>query len=147
MKIDGLPVVDGVRPIILTIEAKDIKVARPTDPEACAAAKACVRQLHCEAARVHLSCIYILTKGKWYRYHTPGSLRSEIIGFDRRKSFMPGDYILKTFHPTIRARRGRQAGSKKGQTTPRGTHKPRIPNHFVQGVRGRMNEFTFSNSK
>ena len=143
MKIDGLPVVDAKTPIMLSINAHDIKKGAGGDPDHCAAAVACMRQLECKAAKVHMGRIYILTGKKWYRYSTPASIRSEIIAFDRRVSFKPGIYKLNPVCPPEVAARGKQQGSRTNQTrakTAARKYKRATP-HFVEGVRGRMAEF------
>lgn len=144
MKINGLQVVDAKTPIHLIITANDIKKGDTSNPDSCAAAVACMRQLDCRAAKVHMGCIYILNGKKWYRYLTPGSLRSEIIAFDRRTSFKPGTYKINPPKPSAVAVRGKQAGSKtnqsgRGKVVPR-RYKRAAP-HFVEGVRGRMHDF------
>ena len=148
MKIDGLPVVDAKRPLILTITAGDIKKATPGDPSCCAAAKALERQDGVKGARVHMGRVYVLTGKKWHRYETPASMRSEIIAFDRRTSFMPGLYKLGAISPSQHT--GKQQGSKTNQTRAKsapthGVYK-RMKPHFVKDVRVRMAEFTTKTS-
>jgi hypothetical protein len=143
MKINGLPVVDAKTPIMLSINANDIKKGDGGDPDACAAAVACMRQLDCRAAKVHMGRIYILNGKKWFRYSTPASIRSEIIAFDRRNSFKPGIYKLNPpFHSDVVAR-GKQKGSKTNQTRAKAATRKfkRATPHFVEGVRGRMADF------
>lgn len=146
MKIDGLPVVDAKAPILLSINAADIRKGHGLEPDACAAAVACMRQLDCRAARVHMGRIYILSGKKWYRYDTPQSIRSEVIAFDRRHSFKPGIYKLNPPRPSDVAMRGKQKGSKTNQSA-RIKARKRIAPHFVDGVRGRMSEYEKTKSK
>ena len=139
MKINGLPVVDATRKVILTITPQDIKIGSPGQEDSCAVAKACLRQFKCRAVRVHLARIYMLVGKKWLRYVTPGSIRSEIIAFDRRSSFKPGDYTINPLEPSHRGHNSRHtdkaASYKKTQS---GTKKSRYtPKHFVEGVRVR----------
>jgi len=143
MKINGLPVVDAKSPLLLSINARDIKKGDGKNEDSCAAAVACMRQLECKAAKVHMGRIYILTGKKWYRYETPQSLRSEIIAFDRRMSFKPGVYKLNPPRQSIVAARGKQTGTMTNQTRAKGaTPKSRRAHpHFVEGVRGRMADF------
>ena len=144
MKIDGLPVVDAKAPIVLTITAADIRKGHGGEPDSCAAAIACIRQLDCRAAKVHMGRIYVLNGKKWYRYETPQSIRSEVIAFDRRNSFKPGVYKLNPVTPSKVASRGKRNGTKTGQTRGRASAVKfkRASPHFVEGVRGRMADFS-----
>jgi hypothetical protein len=108
MKIAGLEVVDVKNPLILHIGPEDIRLAGKKNPETCAAAKACVRQLKASAARVHLSRIYVLVSKKWRRYFTPKSLRAEIISFDRGGSFEPSEHRLVPVNPAHQGKGYRQ---------------------------------------
>lgn len=146
MKIDGLPVVDAKAPINLVINASDIRKGKGGEPDTCAAAVACMRQLDCRAAKVHMGRIYVLNGKKWYRYETPQSIRSEIIAFDRRHSFKPGIYKLNPPRPSEVAVRGKQRGSKTNQSA-RLKARKRIAPHFVEGVRGRMHDYETAKGK
>jgi hypothetical protein len=146
MKIDGLPVVDAKAAIKLIITAGDIRRGKGGNPDTCAAAIACMRQLDCRAAKVHMGRIYVLSRKKWYRYDTPQSIRSEIIAFDRRHSFKPGIYKLRPPRPSDVAVRGKQKGSKTNQSA-RLKSRKRIAPHFVEGVRGRMHDYENAKSK
>lgn len=145
MKIDGLPVVDAGRPTILTITAGDIRAGKPGDPTCCAAALACMRQLGASAALVHMARIYVKFGKKWVRYHTPGSIRSEVIAFDRRSSFKPGDYKLNPLQPSKTT--GRQQGTRNGQTRHGQSKKRRAAPHFLTNVRERMAHFQHDKQK
>ena len=142
-KLDGLPIKDAKKDVVLTITPEDIRRGRSGKPDACAVAQACMRQLHCSAARVHLARIYGRGQGTWYRYMTPGSIRSEIIAYDRRSSFKPGDYLLHPPGPSHKTN-GKQQGSKKSQTKPHAVKKFKkkraVPYHMVEGVRLRAGE-------
>lgn len=130
MKIDGKPVVDGQRRIKITITPQDVSLGKSKNPTSCAAAQACIRQLHIPAARVHVGRTYLLMGNKWVRYHTPESLRTEIISFDRGTKFSPGDYTLTPMQPTHRGN-GKRQGSAKPPTFKKKRAKP----HFATGVR------------
>ena len=95
-KIEGIPVVDATKPVVLHIGALDIPKAKAKSPSTCVAARACMRDLNAEKVRVHLSRIFVKLPGKraWVRFATPAALRAEIIAFDRGGKFVPGDYKL-----------------------------------------------------
>lgn len=130
MKIDGKPVVDAKRPLLLSISPLDVKRGKTKKPEACAAALALRREAHCKTARVHLGRTYVETPKAWVRYQTPRSVRTEIISFDRGASFAPGDYTFSPLAPTQLL--GQRRGSKKSDNNK--SHKTR-PRHHVAGVR------------
>lgn len=135
-KFAGLPVVDATKRVILTITHQDILSGKAGSPAACAAARACMRQMHAPAVRVHMSRIYIMKGKKWVRYVTPQSMRSEMIAYDRRTSFKPGDYVINALVPSHRGTdRHKDKNYKAGYKVK--NKKPRAKPHFVTGVRVR----------
>lgn len=120
MKINGLPVVDAKRSITLHITEGDIRKGKVKKPNACAAALACKRQLHCTEARVHIGRTYVRFNGKWHRYLTSKDLRTEIVAFDRGGTFEPGNYALLKMQPSRKYDTGR--GQKTGKGKKRGRH-------------------------
>jgi hypothetical protein len=130
--IDGLPVIDAKRPLTLHITGRDISLANPKQPHACAAARACLRELGAKEARIHLGRIYIRTNnGNWQRYQTPGALRDEIIAFDRGGRFEP---ITVELHPVYP---GHALGTPRRGGVATGKGKRRRPYHLVKNVRDR----------
>lgn len=129
MKIDGLTVIDATKPIKLVITKRDIELGNTKNPAACAAARAAVRQFHVEAARVHLSRVFLKINGKWRRYEAPGSLRTEIVSFDRGGGFRPGEHYLAAPRPSHKT--GARAPGR-GRT--RKTKRVR-PYHISTGIR------------
>ena len=133
--IEGLPVVNAKRPIMLHITPQDIKAARKYSPGNCAVAKACVREWKVKEARVHLSRIYVRCNEKnWVRYFTPRPMRSEIIAYDRGGDFLPSVYTVK---PVSASRR---TGKRQGTNTDKNNksrelRKKRKPYTVVKGVR------------
>jgi hypothetical protein len=114
MQINGLPVVDAKRKVTLKIIAKDIRNGNAKDPASCAAALACKRQLHANAARIHLGRSYVQIGRKWVRFLTPISLRTEIVSFDRGSSFKSGAFVLNPMQPSHRGS-GKRQGSNVGK--------------------------------
>jgi len=131
MRIAGLPVVDAPRKLTIRVTESDVQKGNTKDPGKCAAAQALLREKDCTEARVHLGRTYLKLGKKWVRYHTPVSLRGEIISFDRGAIFQPGEYTLTPMQPSHRAT-GKAHGSPK--TKKKGT-KPRAKPHIVYGVR------------
>lgn len=107
--------------------------------KACAAAVALCRQPDVEAARVHLSRVYIKHKREgWVRYATPPALRNEIIAFDRGGAFAPGEYKLSPLQPTIRNRPNAPKKAYKAAKKKVPQRGNRAKPHVVSGVRQRM---------
>lgn len=131
--IDGIDVVDAHKKVVLHISPRDINSARVKNPASCAAARACVRDLNCKEARVHLSRVFLKMRGKWVRYNTPGSLRAEIIAFDRGGKFSPGEYTLMAPPPSHRARHNRHSANY--QYPKRRKNSKRRTYHVVRNVR------------
>jgi hypothetical protein len=129
MKINGTPVVDAPHNVKLTITAADIRKGDTKDPGACAAAQACMRQLHAKAARVHIGRTYLLIDKKWMRFQTPGDLRSEIVAFDRGGTFEPGEYHLAAMSPA------NKLGKRQGSNKPKKNRIKRAKPHIITGIR------------
>jgi hypothetical protein len=131
MEINGMKVADAAKKVTIQISARDCREGKNKDPGACAAAKACLREIpSCTAARVHLSRTYLKLGKQWVRFHTPAAIRSEIIAFDRGASFSPGEYILRPLQPSHRGNQRRQ-----GSSSTKKTGKRRAKPHHVSGVR------------
>lgn len=128
--IEGLPIIDSIAPLTLKITKGDIARASPQEPNRCAIARACRRQLHVLEARIHLSRTYLRTNAhNWVRYVTPAAARAEIIAFDRGGRFDPTEITLGAIPPNIRIG-ARHGGTKTGKGRKR--QKP----HIVTNVRG-----------
>lgn len=131
-QIDGRPVANASMPIRLSVTEADIKNGAPKNPYACAIALAAVRQVKgATAAKVHLSCVYIMIKGEWRRYRTPEYATREIVAFDRGGRFIPGDYDLL---PVPTAELVRRVASIRGTPKTSRPRKPR-PRHYTEDVR------------
>lgn len=131
-EIDGIKVEDGKVPLTLNVRRIDAARASRKEPDRCAVARACYRELHATEVRVHLSRVYVRTNGTYKRYCTPPCLRNEIIAFDRGGQFAPGQYTLTVPGPARRLT-GKQRGGVKTHRVPTG-RKRRKP-HVVSDVR------------
>lgn len=134
MKINGKKVVNAKSPLLLEITKGDVSRGKTKDPSACAAARACVRQLDAKSARVHVSTTYVEFDDKWVRYLTPASLRTEIVSFDRGKEFEPGEYNIRPLQPSHQAS-GRRMGSTNKPKAKGAPDKKRAKPHHTTGVR------------
>lgn len=128
--LEGFPVKDAKKPIVLHITKSDITKGAKKNPEACAAALACEREYHIDEARVHLSRTYLRKGKKWTRYMTPKALRTEIVAFDRGGTFEPGDYVLANPNPA------KKLGAKMSNSPNKsGNAKKRLHPTIVSDVR------------
>ena len=133
MTIDGYPVVDATKPIVLGITLRDVKKGATKDPGSCAAALACLREVKgAEKARVHIGRTYIKIGKKWLRFLTPAALKNEIVAFDRGGKFAPGEYTIRPLWPSHRGT-DRHLDPKK----PSGKRKKRAKYHMTTDVRAR----------
>ena len=133
--IEGLPVVNAKRPIMLHVTPQDIKTARKYSPGNCAVAKACMREWKVKEARVHLSRIYVRCNEKnWVRYFTPRPMRSEIIAYDRGGEFLPSVYTVKPVSASKRTGKRQGTDTDKNNKS-RELRKKRKPYTVVKGVR------------
>jgi hypothetical protein len=115
-------VVDAKSPIRLNVTKADNVSGRKKDPQGCALAKACVRQLKADGAIINISTSYIIEGDVATRYETSETVAREITSFDRHQDFAEGkDYLLAAITPTRRfgARRdggvgGPRTSKKKG---------------------------------
>lgn len=135
MEINGKRVVDSKAVVTLEISPKDVKDGATKDPTCCAAALACMRQLHAKAAKVHIGRVYVELADKWLRFQTPKALRSEIVAFDRGGTFEPGEYVLRPLPPSDRASGRRQGAPDKPRKGPK---TKRAKPHYITGIRGTM---------
>ena len=133
-QIDGLPVVDAVAPIVLTVTRRDVSKADKKRPDNCAVARACRREFHVKEVRVHLSRIYLKYAENWTRYCTPRPMRDEIISFDRGGSFVGGTFTLLNPQRSIRLGAG-NAKKYRGKKYAATGRRKRGPYHVMTDVR------------
>ena len=133
--IEGLPVINAKKPIMLHVTPEDIKAARKHSPGNCAVAKACIREWKVKEVRVHLSRIYIRCNEKnWVRYHTPSPMRNEIISYDRGGDFLPSVFTVKPVSPSQRTGKRQGTNTDKNDKS-RTLRKKRKAYTVVKGVR------------
>jgi hypothetical protein len=132
MEINGLKVIDTTRRLRLRISPEDVRKGKTKDPGGCAAARCAIRSIPgVIAARIHIGRTYLQIRKKWVRFHTPQSLRTEIVGFDRHGTFEPGDYVLTPMQVSHRGNSKRKGGDQPRKAT----GKKRGKYHHVTGVR------------
>lgn len=115
--LEGLPVYDATEPLVIEIVKDDIQARDRKNPEKCALARACNRELHTEA-RAYLSRLYIKHGDHWLRYQLPETVRHEVASFDRGGGFTQGTYRIPSLNPS-RWSGGQAQGGKGKRTGPR----------------------------
>jgi len=130
MKINGTLVVDAKSGIELEITKNDVRTGATKDPGQCAAARAIIRVLGAEAARVHIGRTYVKVKNKWVRYSTSPSLRREIVAFDRGGAFEPGIYRLLPCKASLALGSKRKPGTGNGKKNAK-----KRPYHVTTNIR------------
>lgn len=127
-----LPIINAKKPLTVHVLAGDIKKADVKEPQNCAVALACKRELGAQEVHVHLGRVYIRSnESNWVRYGTPKSMRAEIIAFDRGGVFEPG-----TFRLEVPAKR--TPASNVGTRKARGKHgqyRKNLKRHIITNVR------------
>lgn len=140
MRINGYPVVDSKKKVVLTVTPLDVKKGRVKSPDACAVAIACVRQLGCKQAVVHATRTYLRIDMKWTRYFSPAAIKNELIAFDRGGKFEPGKYTLEPIPQSQRegeyAKRGYEANKSRRRISRKNHMTPNIRSH--QGWNSRV---------
>lgn len=138
-KIDGEPVADAMSRIRIDVTRRDIEGGTPLNPNSCAIARACVRQIpRVTAAKVHLGRVYLRYEGekRWRRLMVPGYARIEIIAFDRGGRFVPQQIDL--FPPPIKVlSRYRKPASSRAASSGKRQRKRVV--HRVPDVRDSAN--------
>jgi hypothetical protein len=91
-RIDGVPVANGMMRLRVNVTKHDIEHGQPLNPDACAIARACIREVkNVVAAKVHKGRLYLKFEGqdRWRRWTVPEYATREIVAFDRGGRFVP----------------------------------------------------------
>lgn len=91
-RIDGEPVANAMMRLRVNVTRDDIERGQPLNPNACAIARACIRQVkNVVAAKVHKGRLYLKFEGqaRWRRWMVPEYATREIVAFDRGGRFVP----------------------------------------------------------
>lgn len=90
--IDGAPVANSMVRLRVNITKADIEKGQPLNPNACAIARACLREVkNVVAAKVHKGRLYLKFEGqeRWRRWTVPEYATREIVAYDRGGRFVP----------------------------------------------------------
>jgi hypothetical protein len=112
-------IVDADEGVAVKVTKRDSEKGRKKNPDQCALAKACVRELKADGAIINVAFSYVVTGKTATRYQTSIAVGREITSFDRHQDFEPGTYLLSKVKPSARLGASKQSGpSGKHQTTP-----------------------------
>ena len=128
---DVKSIVDGHRPIVLTVTNKHVTRGVKRDPKNCPAALA-VNELRPkpDGALVHKHVAYIVRGDTAERYMVPVATRDAIVQEDLSGDFKPGLYVLTP--PTL----GNQLGRERPPATGKGRKTgKRAASQYIPGVR------------
>jgi hypothetical protein len=124
----------------IQVTNRDNQSAKVRNHTACAMAVACKRTYQADGVIVAISVAYIIKNGVATRYRLPESIAREVVSFDRKGGFAPGEY--KILAPKERHVIGKQQGSTKDHTQEEdiivrgGTPPKKKPFvHFTEGIR------------
>jgi hypothetical protein len=118
-RIDGELVANGMTRLRVNVTKADIENGQPMNPNACAIARACLREVrNVVAAKVHKGRLYLKFEGqaRWRRWTVPEYATREIVAFDRGGRFIPQQIdfspppvlVLARYRPEKKPRRGPQ---------------------------------------
>jgi hypothetical protein len=118
-RIDGEPIANGMVRLRVEVTRADIEKGEPMNPNACAIARACIRQVKdVVAAKVHKGRLYLKFESqlRWKKWHVPEYATREIVAFDRGGRFVPQliDFspppiaVLARYRPAKAARTGKK---------------------------------------
>jgi hypothetical protein len=107
--------VDATKPVEVSVNRRDCKMAKRLNPSECALAQAARRELKVDGVIIGMSTSYIIKGDQAIRYATPLSVSREIVSFDRHQDFAPGDYYLIPASPARRygVRHNHKGGKSK----------------------------------
>ena len=119
-------VADGKRPISVEVTAADCKRGDRSEPDSCAMARACRREMECDGVLIWRSTAWVVKGDLAVKYHVPPSLGREIVVFDRGGAFLPGTYGLSavpksgSVEDAKRPRRNKISGGGHGKPARKG---------------------------
>ena len=126
-------VTDADKPLHVTVTAGDNKSSQVRNHNACAMAVACKRQEKCDGVIVAVGVAYTIKGQEAVRYVLPPSVSREVVSFDRKAGFVPGEYQLSVPAKRIGARTGKESESNSGRQNSGGIK--RRFRHFTEGIR------------
>lgn len=127
-------VVDAKEGVRVTVQKRDSNEGSKKQPNDCALARACRREMKAEGAIINVAYSYVVQGEVATRYKTSVAVAREITSFDRHQDFAPGnDYLLSAISPS--AKLGvKDHGDSSGPHNVSRPHK-RVHNHKTSDIR------------
>jgi hypothetical protein len=122
---------DSKTPQVVTVTKQDNRSGKAKSHQKCALALACKRLFHADGAVIALSAAYIVKGKVATRFKLPESAAREIVAFDRKVGFTPGEYKLS---PPQHDRPLGVSHTDKPRPA-KGTGKKQVLRHVTRGVR------------
>jgi hypothetical protein len=136
-RIDGKLIANASTRLRFAVEAQDIRNGKPLNPNACAIAVACKRQVEgVTNAFVHLGTLYVeFGKRGWFRWTVPEYATREIVAFDRGGTFVPTEIDFRPISTAALVQKVKRIRSRGSAPTRKRQRKP-PDRHYTTGVRG-----------
>jgi len=131
--IDGEPVANAVTSLRVKVEKQDIEKGQPLNPNACAIARACVRQLPAVvAAKVHFGRLFLKFEGqkRWRRWGMPEYALREQIAYDRGGRMVPQEMIFRPLPVDTIIKSSKRGGTRRAEA-----NRPKHKRHRMTDVR------------
>ena len=123
-------VVDAKETASIEVTDADVSSADIKKHDTCALAVACKRKLHLDGVIVSIKMAYLIKGKQAIRYGLPESASREIVSFDRKGGFEPGEYRLDVPSPSQRLDYDWHGGRHTGKVTKSSFHR-----HITQNIR------------
>lgn len=125
-------ITNAKKPVLITVTESDNSKASKKDPQKCALATACKRQLSVDGVIIGIGTSYLIKGKQAIRFKTSVSVGREITSFDRHHDFQAGrNYRLSPMSPSA-IRSTVFGGNKK---TNKGNGKKLSRRHYTENVR------------
>jgi len=122
---------DAYEILKVTVTDADNKSSLVKDHNACAMAVACKHKTKADGVIISVTSAYIIKGDEATRYKLPGSVSREVVSFDRKAGFMPGDYQLVPFSE------GQHIGMPhSGENKAAGSHSGNLKKRFIHRTEG-----------
>jgi hypothetical protein len=124
----------------IQVTTRDNQHAKVKNHTSCAMAVACKRAYQADGVIISISVAYIIKNGVAIRFRLPESIAREVVSFDRKGGFAPGEY--KMLAPDQKHTvNGKRHGPPHDPTEERDVDLPKNPLkkhrfvHFTEGIR------------
>jgi hypothetical protein len=127
-------VVDATEGVRVRVQKRDSHEGRKKQPNDCALARACRREMKADGAIINVAFSYVIKGKTATRYMTSTAVAREITSFDRHQDFAAGDdYLLSKVPPAARLGIEKRRG-RSGSHTPKKSHLA-VHQHKTEDIR------------